>query len=583
MAQIQNLFATLTHMISGTSELVDTTNPLPVADAGATNFISSVNSRAASTLAAAAVFQGTVETVTQYGRAGISISSDNATDGVLSIETSHDNSTWGAATRTWADTSAAAPHMWNIVEKYFRIKYTNGTTEATNLSIQVQYSTNQNILLGHQLNETLIDETEAVITRSVLVGKTQGGGQYKNVPVDGRGKLEVDLPLTSFGDMRTAELSPILQITFDATVTNTEIGTIELVGSGAVTQENSMVKVTSGATTGSTAEWETARNAKYRSGLGGLMRFTAMFTTGTAGTEQMVGLADTEGSSASHKNGYGVGYNGVTFSLMRWDNDVLIPVAQSAWDDPMDGTGPSGMTLDPTKLNVYYIEFQYLGAGAVNLWIESDTSGDMVLAHVINYTNANTTPNVRNPNFHMMAHVLNKATTDILTVWSASMAYFVEGMSKYTELQQPNFTTGKREKTTVTTEVAIFTIRNKTTYNSLTNYVDIVLENVQAAIEASSANNLGQVRLVKNATLGGSPSYADIQATNSVCEIDVAGTTVTGGTELLFTPLAGKNDREPTDLTPYEFIIGPTETITVAGTSANSATIDAGILWKELF
>ena len=38
--------------------------------------------------------------------------------------------------------------MWNIVEKYFRIKYTNGTTEATALSIQVQYSNNSDILLS---------------------------------------------------------------------------------------------------------------------------------------------------------------------------------------------------------------------------------------------------------------------------------------------------------------------------------------------------------------------------------------------------------------------------------------------------
>jgi len=546
------------------------------------DLISKGNSRAAATLAAGAVFQGVGEEVLGYGRAGISIKSDNATDGVLTIETSHDGVTYSGPTRDWANTSIAVPHMWAIVEKYFRIKYTNGTTEATNLSIQVHYTKTSDIHLAHQLNATLIDETEATITRSVLVGATTGG-TYKNTSVSGLGGLKVDMPLSAFGDMRTAELSPILQVTFDATVTNTEIGTIEVAGSGAVSQENAMVKVTSGTTTASTAEWETSKHAKYRAGLGGLMRFTAMFTAGIAGTEQMVGIADTEGSSASHKNGYAVGYDGATFGLLRYSNDVLTTVAQSAWDDPLDGTGPSGMTLDPTKLNVYYIQFQYLGAGAIKLWVENDTTGDMFLAHTINYTNQNTVPSVRNPNFHMMAHVLNNATVSNVTCWSACMAFFVEGKSKYTELQQPQFTTGKREKTTVTTEVAIFTIRNKTTYNSLTNYNDIVLQNIQGSIESSGANNLGQVRLVKNATLGGSPSYADINATNSLVDIDVAGTTVTGGTELLYVPLAGKNDKETIDLNPYEFILTPGDTLTVAGLSAASATIDAGLLWKELF
>lgn len=123
------------------------------------------NSRDAATLAASATFQGVGEDVSKYGRVGVSIKSDNATDGVLTMETSHDNVTWGGPTRTWADTSIAAPHMWNIVEKYFRIKYVNGTTEATNLSIQVQYSNNADIVLAHQLNESLAPEVEAQIVR----------------------------------------------------------------------------------------------------------------------------------------------------------------------------------------------------------------------------------------------------------------------------------------------------------------------------------------------------------------------------------------------------------------------------------
>ncbi len=125
----------------------------------------SFNSRDAATLAAAATFQGVGEDVSAYGRVGVAVKSDNATDGTLTMEVSHDNVTWGGPTRSWADTSIAAPHMWNIVERYFRIKYVNGATEATNLSIQVQYSSNADILLGHQLTETLPTEVEAIITR----------------------------------------------------------------------------------------------------------------------------------------------------------------------------------------------------------------------------------------------------------------------------------------------------------------------------------------------------------------------------------------------------------------------------------
>lgn len=139
------------------------------------NKISTLNVRAAATLAAGAVYQGTGEDVSNYARVGVSITSSNATDGVLTMEVSHDNITWGGPTRNFADTRFAEPHMWNIVEKYFRIKYTNGTTEANDLSIQVQYSNNADVLLGHQLDGPLIDETEAIVTRSISVGQNPEG------------------------------------------------------------------------------------------------------------------------------------------------------------------------------------------------------------------------------------------------------------------------------------------------------------------------------------------------------------------------------------------------------------------------
>lgn len=152
--------------------------------AAAANKISttSFNSRDAATLAAAATFQGVSEDVSGYGRVGVAIHSDNATDGTFTIEVSHDNVIWGGPTRSVADTRFANPIMWNIVEKYFRIKYVNGTTEATNLSIQVQYSNNADILLGHPLSETLLDEMGGVITRAVAVG-TNEAGVYTNAEV----------------------------------------------------------------------------------------------------------------------------------------------------------------------------------------------------------------------------------------------------------------------------------------------------------------------------------------------------------------------------------------------------------------
>lgn len=123
------------------------------------------NSRDKATLAAGATFQGAGEDVSGFGRVGVAIHSDNATDGTLTMEVSHDGVTYFGPPRFWDDTSVAVPKMWNIVEKFFRIKYVNGTTEALNLSIQVQYSNNADIILGHEINEILPANNESVVVR----------------------------------------------------------------------------------------------------------------------------------------------------------------------------------------------------------------------------------------------------------------------------------------------------------------------------------------------------------------------------------------------------------------------------------
>lgn len=390
-------------------------------------------------------------------------------------------------------------------------------------------------------------------------------------------------PRSAFGELLVVHPSPIFQGSFEYTVSNTDIISTTVVNGGTVTQSNAMAVVSTSTTTGSTAELETEAHAKYRAGQGGALEFTSLCASPVAGTKQLQGLADERGSSQAYKNGYMIGYEGTTYGFHRYQNDTLTTVAQSDWDDPMDGTGSSGMTLVHTNLNVFKIQFQYLGAGAIKLFIENDLTGEFVLVHTILYSNKFTVPSVYNPNFHFHMFADNGATTSNMTIQSASYAYFVEGMAGFTEVHQPQNSSGVVQKTSVTTETAIFTIRNRATYFSKNNFLDVVLENVFASVEASNANNLSSIRLIKNTTLGGSPSWSDINTNNSIVEIDTAGTTVTGGTTILNIPLAGKNDKGIEKLIEYQIFLRQGESITVAGSSAGSATIEAGILWKELF
>jgi hypothetical protein len=386
----------------------------------------------------------------------------------------------------------------------------------------------------------------------------------------------------AFGEQVFVQHHPQWQQSFEYTVDNTALNTKVISGSGTVTQANAMAVCSTGTTTSSIASLESRHPAKYKASFGMLLRFSAMFTTPVANTYQYAGMVDDAGSTAVFKNGFAIGYNGTSLVISRFANDTQYDIPRAQWDDKLDGTGASGMTINPQKLNVFYIQAQHLGAGAIKFWAEDSASGVPFVFHTIPYANLYTTPSTYNPNYHMRLYVNNRSTTSNLTVSCAAYGYFVEGITDLVELQQPQFSTGTITKNSVTTDTALFTIRNKTLYAGKINFIDILMERCSCAIEASASSNLGTVRLVRNATLGGTPSYTSVNLTDSVVEIDTAVTTVTGGETILSFELAGKNDKDKENLISYKIMIHPGETLTFVGESSNSSTLKATTLWKEL-
>ena len=391
-----------------------------------------------------------------------------------------------------------------------------------------------------------------------------------------------DTPITIFGDLRTAEVTPIFQGSFEYTVDNTELSENTETNGGTVTQADAMAVCTSGTTTGAVAKLQSARHGQHRAGQGVILRFTALFSAPVAGCDQLIGLGDEPGSSVAYKNGLFVGYLNGQFGFHRFVNDTVDSVLQADWSNPLDGSGSGAGTLDPTKLNVFYIKFGYLGASDPELlWM--NRSSKMIRAHRFRTAGTLITPHTYNPNYHFVIHAANLATTSNVVVKCASYGYFIEGKTEVWNIQHPQQSSGEVTKTTVTTEVPILSIRNKTTYAGKTNFIDVQILLMSASIEASAANNLATMRLIANGTLGGTPVWNDVNTTDSVVEIETAATSISGGKELMTGPLAGKNDRDLRNVENLKALLSHGNTITITGSSVNSATIKASILWQELF
>ena len=118
---------------------VSTANGLPVVQVS-NSLVSTANSTAVN-LAAAAVFTGTSEDVSEYSDVAVSVfaSHASATDG-LSVQQSADGTNWDIAdVYTIPATTGKIFHL-GVSAKFYRLVYTNGATLTTALRIQTLYS-----------------------------------------------------------------------------------------------------------------------------------------------------------------------------------------------------------------------------------------------------------------------------------------------------------------------------------------------------------------------------------------------------------------------------------------------------------
>jgi hypothetical protein len=91
-------------------------------------------------------------------------------------------------------------------------------------------------------------------------------------------------------------------------------------------------------------------------------------------------------------------YRGATasFVIISKTQDTKYP--QSSWNiDKCDGTGPSGYNIDLTKMQMFYIDYSWYGAGFIR-WGFRGPTGDVIYCHKVPNNNVNTEAYMRSGN-----------------------------------------------------------------------------------------------------------------------------------------------------------------------------------------
>lgn len=258
-------------------------------------------------------------------------------------------------------------------------------------------------------------------------------------------------------------------------------------------------------------------------------------------------------------------------------NDTF--TAQTSWnidtcDGSKDSNNPSGFNLDPTKLNLYQIDFRF-GAGRILFSLENSINGHIIPVHMESYTNSNIKPNFKNPNIPLSVSCASLGSTTNLTVKSASMSGFSQGGVVVTRNPRSFFNTKMGVTSTLTN---ILTIRSSSIFGSTTNIREFLP--ISCTFSSDGTKNV-IIELITDAVLGGEPDWNFIEEDQASTEYDISGTTITNGKVVGSYPL-GKTESQTVDLTPLFLRIKRNRTLTIAAqTLSSTSDISTSLIWTE--
>ena len=191
--------------------------------------------------------------------------------------------------------------------------------------------------------------------------------------------------IDAFGRQRVSEPFTVFDNTFRYG-DDTRIWGISTAGSGSSDplENESSIQMSVTDASGDRVYRETKRVFQYQPGKSQLIMNTFVMNEGKANLRQRVGYFGNE-------NGIFLELDGTTINIVKRDYLTSAPndtqVAQSSWNvDKLDGTGPSGVTLDMTKAQIFWIDMEWLGVGSVRTGFV--INGQFLVAHIFHHANS---------------------------------------------------------------------------------------------------------------------------------------------------------------------------------------------------
>jgi hypothetical protein len=203
------------------------------------------------------------------------------------------------------------------------------------------------------------------------------------------------------------------------------------------------------------------------------------------------------------------------------------PINQASWNiDPMDGTGPSGKTLDLSKSQILYIDLEWLGVGRVRCGFVID--GKLYYAHAFYTANLSPTVYTATAALPVRWEIANTAASAGATLDCNCASVASEGGTEY-----PGTLTGIDRGTTLrsftvgegTTLRPILGVRATSAYTRMTAYPEFL----EVLCTSNSSSGFRWVLLLNPTFTGGAAPVWTSVSPDSGLEYDITRSGIVNG------------------------------------------------------
>ncbi len=259
---------------------------------------------------------------------------------------------------------------------------------------------------------------------------------------------------------------------------------------------------------------------------------------------------------------------------------------QEDWNlDNLTGVGgtsnPSGVTLDTTKLNVFQINYRWLGAGEQRYAIENPINGDMIFFHHAHYSNKHTTPWVDNPSFkigYAAANLSGVGIASTAAVCGASLMMGVEG--KIVQNVYPSSTFRSTAGLSANVVNHLITVQNPTTNNGVLNTREIIMKALTGTFNSGQAP--AEIMVFLDAPLAtGSHIFKTQPGGNSIALISEEDGTISESTNTpILSYAVASSGSLNIDLSSYRIVVSPGSNISLGIKASSITATNTSLIWE---